>query len=149
MKPIYKIMLLLACMMTSLSSCEWDNSPDPEHPWYVTYTISTGILEFDGPELLLADINAWIKANQVVYDKEVNYTTGQPSEFAKTDEAAAIEYTKYVPKFASYLNEVRAKLAAGDYGEVTSVTATFYTFAARTQGQGGNLKYDQVKFSYP
>jgi hypothetical protein len=75
MKQIYKYALALACIIlatTSFTSCDWDNSPEPEHPLFVTYTISAGNVSFSGPEQLLTDIMAWVKANSIIYDTKVN-----------------------------------------------------------------------------
>ena len=148
-----RISLLFACLILSLStfnSCDLDTSPEPEHPLYVTYTISAGSLEFTGPNQLLLDIQAWIKENQVVYDKQVSYKTGDASEFNKTDAEAIKKFDEFLPLFQTYLDEVKGKLASGVYGKSASnVSAMFYVFASRTQGKEGNLKYEQIKFSYP
>jgi len=153
MKQIYKYALSLACIIlaaTSFSSCEWDNSPEPDHPLYVTYTISAGSVSFEGPEELLNEMLAWIKANAIIYDTQVNYTSGTASEFAKTDAEATQKYeTQFMPKFRSYLNEVKGKLASGAYGSNVQVKATFYTFASRGQGEQRDLKYEQVEFVFP
>ena len=153
MRQFVKTSLLLFSMMIAsavFTSCEWDTSQDPPHPLYVSYTITASTAEFVGPQLLLQDINAWIKENQLVYDKAVNYTTGEASEFAKTDAQAVSEYEIFLPKFRAYLDEVKTQLAAGKYGEITNpVSAIFAVYAKRTQGKEGNLKYDQIKFTYP
>ena len=149
------MLLCLVFALTPLTSCEWDTSKDFDHPLYVTYTISAGVIEFNGPEQLLVDIQTWIKANQLVYDKEVNYTTGEASEFEKTDEAAVKKYAEFAPKFKAYIeNDVTKSLKDGKYDDhetntKATVTAMFYTSAARTQGENGHLKYDQIKFTYP
>lgn len=140
--------------IAGITSCDWeklDRSPEPDHPMYVTYTISASSLEFAGPDELLEDIEAWIKTNQIAYDKKVSYKSGEASEFTKTDAEAVKKYEEFVPLFKAYLEEVKKKLAAGAYDELTSsgVSALFAVYAARTQGQQGNLKYDQIKFSYP
>ena len=153
MRQFVKTSLLIFSMMivsAVFTSCEWDTSQDPEHPLYVSYTISASAAEFVGPQLLLQDINAWIKENQLVYDKAVNYSTGEASEFTKTDAQAVSEYEIFLPKFRAYLDEIKTQIAAGKYGEITDpVTAIFAVYAKRTQGKEGNLKYDQIKFSYP
>lgn len=153
MKQIYKYALALACIIlatTSFTSCDWDNSPEPEHPMFVTYTISAGNVSFSGPEQLLTDIMAWVKANSIIYDTKVNYTSGEASEFTTTDAEAATKYeNEFVPKFKAYLNEVKSKLATGAYGRDVEVRASFYTFANRAQGKQGDLKYEHIEFIYP
>lgn len=153
MKSLFRITLLMTCMMLAsgmFTSCEFDTSPEYDHPLYVTYTISAGSLEFSGPEQLLVDINAWIKSNQIVYDKQVNYSTGDASEFAKTDAEAITQYNTFYPKFKAYLDEVKGKLATGTYGELEQpIKAIFYVSASRTQGKEGHLKYDQISFNFP
>lgn len=153
MKTFYKILLLCFGMMllpVTFSSCEWDFSEDPEHPLYVSYSITASNLQFNGPAMLLTDIKNWIKENQALYDVQVNYTTGEASEFTKTDADAILKYEEFVPKFKAYLNEVSKDLAAGKYPDMNPpVTATFSVYAARVQGQDGNLKYDQIDFVYP
>ena len=156
MKTIKKLSMLFACLIlsaTSFTSCEWDTSGEPDHPLFVSYTITAGAVRFDGPEQLLTDINAWIKANQIVYDVQVNYTTGDASEFTATDAQAITKYNEFAPKFKEYLNDMMKKLGEGAYkdeetGSNTTV-ATFFISAARTQGQEGSLKYEQVEFNYP
>lgn len=153
MKLIKRLSLLLVCLILSLesfNSCDFDTSPEPDHPLYVTYTISAGSVEFTGPDVVLQDINSWIKENQVVYDKQVSYKSGAASEFSKTDTEAVKKYEEFLPVFRAYLEEVKKKLATGTYGEKTSgVSAVFFVFASRTQGEEGHLKYDQINFSYP
>lgn len=153
MKSIKRFSLFVTCLilsMTTFNSCDFDTSPEPDHPLYVTYTISAGSLDFVGPEQLLLDIEAWIKANQNVYDKQVTYKTGDASEFSKTDAEAVKKYEEFLPLFNSYLDEVKGKLKSGTYGnQPPTVTATFFVFASRMQGENGNLKYDQIKFSFP
>ena len=152
MKSFFKITFLVVSMIMSsmFTSCDWDASPEYDHPLYITYSITAGSLEFNGPDQLLVDIKGWIKANQIVYDKEVNYTTGEASEFTKTDAEAISKYETFVPKFRAYLEEVKGKLAIGTYGKVdTPVKALFFVSATRTQGQEGTLKYDQIAFTYP
>ena len=153
MKSLYKTSLLLFSMILASAlfvSCEWDTSPEPEHPLYITYTVSASTSDLIEPLELQQDISAWIKANQKVYDKQVNYSTGEASEFAKTDAEAVAAYETFLPSFTAYLDQVKAKLAAGDYGEITTpIRVTFEVFAKRTQGEGGNLKYNQISFAYP
>ena len=145
--------MLVACLIlaaTAFTSCEWDTSPEPEHPLYVTYSITAGNIDFSGPELLLTDMQEWIKANQYIYDKQVNYSTGEASEFANTDNEAIKKYENdFLPKFKAYLEEVKGKLKSGAYGEGVVVNATFYATASRTQGKDGNLRYEQFKLDYP
>lgn len=148
----YKLLTSLILAVVTFTSCEWDKSPEYDHPTCVTYAISSGILSFEGPEQLQRDILAWIKENSIDYDKEVSYSTGEASEFTKTDAEAIKKYNEeYLPKFKSYLDELRRKLGLGTYGELPNgkVRILFYTTASRTQGQGGNLKYEQFEFNYP
>jgi hypothetical protein len=155
LKTVSLALLTLLFSAIAITSCDWDNSPEPEHPLYVTYTISAGYVTFIGPDELLNDIQAWIKENQSVYDKPVNYTTGEASEFEKTDNEAIKKYEEFAPKFKAYLNEVVMKdLANGKYNDANNntsptVMSTFYITAARTQGKDGHLKYEEFKFSYP
>lgn len=158
MRITKRLSLMLACVLlaaTAFISCDWDASPDPEHPLYVTYSVSAGYVSFQGPDLLLQDIQAWIKDNQIVYDKAVNYSTGEASEFEKTDAEAVKKYEEFAPKFKTYLNNVvMTNLKEGKYDDKetntkASVTAIFFVSAARVQGQNGNLKYEEIKFSYP
>lgn len=154
-KTALLVLLPLIFSVMTITSCDWDNSPEPEHPLYVTYTVSAGYVSFIGPDELLDDIQAWIKENQSVYDKPVNYTTGEASEFEKTDNEAIKKYEEFAPKFKAYLNEVVMKdLANGKYNDPENntsptVMSTFYIAAARTQGQDGHLRYEEFKFSYP
>ena len=140
MKKIKSLTLLIVAVMLVVgitSSCEFDNSPEPDHPTYVTYTISAGYVNYVGPQQLIDDVMQWVTDNDTVYD-------------TKVDDAKAIkEYEKFVPKFKEFLNQVKDQLAAGAYGDVTSVSVTFYVFAARTQGKDGNLQYEQFEFVYP
>ena len=154
MKFFEKISLRLVCMLMLArltTSCDWDTSPEYDHPLYVTYTITASALSFDGPEQMLLDIQAWIKENQEAYDKQVNYKTGEASEFSKTDAEAIKKYEEFVPKFKAYLDEMKKKLDGGAYNDDISgdIRALFNVYAARTQGEGGNLKYDQIEFRYP
>lgn len=154
MKTIQKTSFLLAGLMLLLAfftSCEWDASEEPDHPLYVTYTISAGSVEFVGPDQLLQDIQTWIKANQDVYDVQVTYNTGDASEFAATDAEALKKYEVFRPKFKAYIEEVKRKLESGAYSDQGSNTtkAKFYISATRTQGQGGHLKYEEIELFHP
>ena len=153
MKKIQSLILLLVSLFVMAgitASCEIGNHEDPEHPVYVSYTISAGSVSFEGPEQLLLDIQAWIKANQILYDSQVNYTTGEASEFSNTDAEAIKKYNDiFLPKFKSYLNDVTASLDKGTYGKDVKVKATFYVFVSRLQGKGGDLKYEHIDYSYP
>ena len=95
LKTVSLALLTLLFSAIAITSCDWDNSPEPEHPLYVTYTISAGYVSFIGPDVLLDDIQTWIKENQSVYDKPVNYTTGEASEFEKTDNEAIKKYEEF------------------------------------------------------
>ena len=153
MKQIFNYALALVCMIitsTAFTSCEWDTSPEPDHPMYVTYTLSAGCVSFSGPDQLLDDIEMWVKTNSIAYDTPVNYSSGDASEFTTSDAEAVKRYNnEFLPKFKSYLNEMNSKLASGAYGKGISVKATFYTYAKRGQGQQRDLKYDQFEYSYP
>ena len=152
MKSLKNLFALIACAMlavTAFTGCEWDDSPEPDHPLYVTYTISASVSDFTGSDALLLDINKWIKANQKIYDKQVNYSTGAASEFAQTDADAIKIYESFVPKFKAYLEEVRGQLAKGVYEPDSKTNASFYVYAARTQGEGGNIKTELVTLVYP
>jgi len=153
MKKFYSLALKTLCltlMIVSLTACEFDTSPEPDYPTYVTYTISVGNTAFSGPEQLLTDINTWVKNNEMRYDTPANYSSGSPSEFAKTDAEAVQKYEEFVPKVKAYFEEVKGKLNSKVYGsDVNSVHGTFYVFVARTQGQGGNLKSETIELVYP
>lgn len=153
MKSSLKSLLLIVCMMLCtpmFSSCEWDTSPEPEHPSYITYTISASSLEFVGPDQLQTDIKNWIRENEEIYDLEVYYKTGEASEFSKTDAQAVKKFEAFLPKFKAFIEECKARLAANKYGELTTpVKAKFAVFASRTQGQDGNLRYDEVNLTHP
>lgn len=152
MKQIYKYAIALVCVLmasVSFTACEFDNSPEYDHPLYVTYTISASDIEFNGPDQLLIDMLSWIKANSDIYDVKVNYSSGNASEFADQDTDARKKYEAFVPKFNAYLAEVRSKLASGTYGSGAVVNAKFATFAKRTQGENGNLMYEEIQFVYP
>ena len=154
MKISNKITLLLASVllvMTANTSCEFGDDVEPDHPSYVTYTISASSVSFDGPDQLLLDINYWIRQNQIVYDTQVSYKSGEASEFTKTDTEAIKKYENdFVPKFRSYLLELKTKLDAGTYGTGGKrVLFTFAIFAKRAQGKDGTLKYDEITFNYP
>lgn len=160
--PFMKNLRILSCLLltlvvavTGFTSCEWDTSSDPEHPLYVTYNISAGNVSYSGPDKLLLDIQTWIRANQDIYDKAVNYTTGEASEFEKTDAEAVKKYEQFAPKFKKFIEEeVTASLKAGKYddaqtGTPATVEAIFFTSASRIQGKDGHLKYEEFKYSYP
>ncbi len=152
MNKIYSFTVLLFSLLTVIgmaSSCDINMHEDPDHPSYVTYTISAGEISFSGPDQLLLDIQAWIKSNQISYDTQVSYTTGEASEFARTDAEAVKRYEEFLPKFRAYLDHVDAELARGTYGNVEQVKATFYVFASRAQGKGNDIRYEHIEFSYP
>ena len=141
MKRVQKFSLLLACAILSVMtflSCGLGDKTDPDHPLFVSYEISVGCEEFNGPDLLLTDINKWISDNSVYYDVEINYTTGSKEEFAQSD-----------AKFKSYLNELNGKLSKGAYSGVSRIDIDFFVYAKRLQGQGKDLKNEHVKFIYP
>ena len=144
---------MAACLLlvvTSYSSCGFSTPEDPEHPIYVTYTISGSEVSFVGPDQLLIDIKSWFKANTIADDVRVNYVTGEQSEFAKTDAEWIKKYEDiFIPKFKAYLEELNTKLSLGTYGKVEQVKMTLCTYASRVQGQQGTLKYDQYEFSFP
>lgn len=153
MKRIYTFLLGFAALLAVAGiavSCGISSSEDPEYPLCVSYTVSAGEVSFTGPDQLLIDMKAWIKANQQVYDVQVKYSTGDPSEFTKTDAEAIRKYEEeFLPKFKSHLNEVIAELDKGSYGKSATVKATFYTFASRLQGKQGDLRYEHIELNYP
>ena len=154
MKKFYSISLLLACIILSVvsfASCEFDTSGEPDHPTYATYVISAGCHEFNGSNQVLKDINTWIKDNTIYYMEEVNYSTGAPEEFAKSDAAAIKQYEEvFIPKFKAYLEDVKKKFAAGAYEDAgSSVIGKFYVFVSREQGQNKDLKSESVDLIYP
>lgn len=152
MKKIYRLSLLTICFllsMTALTSCEFDTSPEPDYPKYVTYTISVGHTSYSGPDAFLSDIMTWVKDNQVIYDTPANYTTGAPSEFTQQDAEAVQKYNAFVPKVKAYFEEMRGKLNNKVYGDSPKVNGTFYVFVTRGQGQGRDLKSETITFVYP
>jgi hypothetical protein len=153
MNKLHKYTLMLVTILlavTAFSSCDWDNSPEPEYPTKVTYSISASYTEFSGPDELIKDIKDWIQKNQTGYAADANYTTGAKSEFVKQDAAAAKEMDKFLNLFKSYLeNDVKRELAAGTYGSNVTVHALFYTYVARLQGQEPTVRTETVVFDYP
>lgn len=152
MKRIQKSLLILSCAilsMTAFISCEFGDRTDPDHPLFVSYTISVNTEQYNGPDELLDQINDWIEKNAVIYDTEVKYSTGAPEEFAHSDNEAIQKYNQFLPKFKAYLNEVTQKLANGSYGAGAKVQADFYVYAVRGQGQGRDLKSEHVNYVYP
>ncbi len=153
MKKIYTLAILLAGIILSagITSCEFDTSPEPpDYPIYVTYIITAQNLTYEGPETVLTEIDQWIKNNRVAYDIRMNYSTGDPSEFTKQDAEAIKKYEEFLPKFKNYLEkELKPKFGTGDYLDVKQIKATYSVTAKRMQGQQGDLKYDQVEFSFP
>lgn len=155
-KTLASVLLTLVFTVTGVTSCDWDASPEPEEfPLYVTYAITAGSVSFTGPDQLLTDIQTWINANQTFYDKSVNYTTGEASEFEKSDAEAVKKYEEFASKFKKCLeDDITNSLKAGKYddaeaGTKATVQAVFYISATRAQGQQGKLKYEEVKFTYP
>lgn len=153
MKKIHKLLLLLACLLlagTTFLSCELDSSDDPEHPLYVSYSISGNDVSFTGPDQVLKDVKAWYKANSIIYDTQVNYSSGKVEEFVESDTEAVNKYENvFMPKFRAFLTELRGKLANGSYGSGVQVKMTLSTYASRAQGEQGTLKYEQTEFYYP
>lgn len=151
MKAFQKLSMLLVVLALSFTSCEWDTSPEPEHPTYVTYTVSAWQESFDGPLQLSTDIATWIKDNTIMYDRQINYSTGDVSEFAKTDPEIYTHYDTFKAKFTNHLNkEVRNQLANSTmYGKDVKVQATYFIFANRSYGDGKDFKSEKVVFSYP
>ena len=151
MKKFYRFLSLAVAILIVMALCNsCDRPADPEFPSFVSYHITGDILYYDGPEQMLPDIKAWLRANDMSYDKEVNYSTGDASEFTETDAEAVKKYQQqYLPKFRTYLNELYAKIDAGTYGKLGNVKITFCTYASRTQGKQNTLAYDQFEFSYP
>lgn len=155
LRIISLVLLTLALTVTGFTACEWDTSDEPDHPIYVSYSITAGSVTFAGPEQLLADIQTWVKANQSVYDKNIANYTGEASDFIKTDAEAVKKYDEFAPKFRKYLDEdVTEALKAGKYDDTetntpATVQAVFFTSASRVQGKDGHLKYEEIKYSYP
>lgn len=153
MKRIFTLAFVFFSLLITagvISSCDFDVHEDPDYPLYVEYTISAGDISFSGPEQLKIDNQAWIDKNRIVYTKHVNYKTGDPSEFTTTDNEAIKKYQEeFLPKFKAHLQQVTAELDKGTYGKNVQVKATFYVFAKRGQGQGGDLKYEHIEYTYP
>lgn len=154
MKSIQRLSALFILLVLSLTSCDWDNSPEPPHPTFISYNISAWLDEgYVGPVNLATDINAWIKEHSITYDKKVNYSTGDASEFKTTDAEALKNYDTFKANFTKFLAEIKDKLSQGAYKTpnetALKVNATFYTFAERQQGNDNLLKSEKVVFTYP
>ncbi len=153
MKRFHQLLMTATCLllvMISNSSCGLNPPEDPDHPLYVTYTISGEVISFEGPDQLLLDVRAWLKANSIANDVKVSYSTGDLSEFAATDADAVKKYeNEFLPKVKEYLKELNTKLSAGTYGKVEQVKMILCTYASRKQGEQGTLKYEQHEYSYP
>lgn len=147
-------MFLAVCMLFALSlcnSCGFSTPEDPDFPSYVSYSITGDVLSSEAAsDQLLADVKAWLKDNAIYFEEQVDYSTGEASEFAKTDQGAIKRYEDvYMPKFRNYLNSLRDKLSNGTYGKVTGVKILFCTYARREQGKENTLAYEQHEFIYP
>ena len=73
MKKFFPISLFVACLFVAtalLSSCEFDASEEPDHPYFASYAMSANYTEYNGPDQLLLDFQNWVKENQVYYDKQ-------------------------------------------------------------------------------
>lgn len=153
MNSLHKTTMLLAVLLLTVAastSCDWDNSPEPEYPTRVTYTISAGYTEYSGPDQLILDIESWIKENQMGYTADANYTTGAASEFTRQDANASQEMNKFLTLFQNYLqNNVKKALASGTYGENVTVKAAFYVYVVRGQGEDRTVRTETVMFTYP
>ena len=151
MKEYYRFFSLAVAILFVMALCNsCDRPEDPEFPSFVSYHITGDILSYDGPEQMLPDIKAWLRANDLSYDTKLDYSTGDASEFTESDIEAVKKYQQqYLPKFRTYLNELHAKIDAGTYGKLDNVKITFCTYASRTQGKQNTLAYDQHEFSYP
>ena len=154
MKKFYKFSLFITCFIfacISFSSCGINTTEDPDFPLYVTYSISVYCDEFNGPDQLLTNINKWVDDNHYAYDEKVNYSTGAPEEFTTSDKMAVEEkYNVFLPKFKTFLEETRTKLANGAYGDAKQqVKAHFIVYCSRLQGQGNTLACDGIDFIYP
>lgn len=153
MKKFFPISLFVACLFVAtalLSSCEFDASEEPDHPYYASYAMSADYTEYNGPDQLLLDFQNWVKENQVYYDKQITYSTGGASEYAETDAEAIKRFNEnFVPKVKAYFEELKSKLANGIYGNV-KVDGKFYVYLARFQGEGsGTLKSESIFLVYP
>ena len=152
MKTFQRLSVLLVLLALSFTSCDWDNSPEPPHPTYVTYTISAWTDNFEGPEAVDLDIQGWLKKNAVIYDRQINYSTGEVSEFSKHDVEALKNFDTFKPKFIAYLNELKERINNGGFGKdmaKAKAQATFYVYAERSYGDSNKLKSETVEFSYP
>jgi hypothetical protein len=133
----------------AFSSCNLDDSPEYDHPVYVSYTITATDVSFTGPEQLLLDIQAWINANQLIYDVKVNNSVADHSDYTASDTEARNKFETFASKFKAYLAEVEAKLAAGGYGASAQVKAQFSITATRMQGNDRTLQSETVDLLYP
>ena len=151
MKTVQKLSVLLVCLALGLMSMECDNSPEPAHAKFISYTISAelDLNSYTGPQDLPNDIKAWVDKNEVYYDLPFEYSTGAASEFAKYDAEALKKYDPFKTKLLQYLEELKGRLAKGDYGKDSKVNATIRVFAERGQGESRSLKNETVNLTYP
>ena len=152
MKLFHKFWIACACMFiaaASLSSCDWDTSPDYDHPTYVTYSVTATDVSFTGPEQLLLDIQAWIEANQFIKDIKIEHPTGGDSDYVSSDAEVIRKYEAFASKFKAYLNDLKGKLEADKYGSGTKVISQFAISATRMQGNDRTLRQETVDFVYP
>jgi len=152
MKRFQQLSFLLACLVMSivtLQSCEFDTPPDPDHPLFVTYSISASYDQIVGPETLQTDVKKWIQSNQLAYDREINYNSSDPTVFETDDAEALVKYEAYMEKFNAFIIELKKKLDSGTYGEVTQVNIPFVVYCKRSQGANRTLKSESIPFVYP
>jgi len=152
MNQIKKTFFMLVCMIlasAAFTSCEWDQSPEYDHPIFASYTISAEYKSFSGNEKVLTDIMAWVKANAIYFSEEINYKTGAIEEFAKSDSEAVTRFQEFKSMFKNYLLGVRNDLDRGVYGDTPKISATFNVFAKRGQGDNRDLVQETVEFNYP
>ncbi len=151
MKTVHKLSILLVCLALGLMSMECDRSPEPPHVKYISYEITAQLDEetYAGPKELIPEIQTWIGNNEVYYDLQYEYKTGDASEFTKYDTQALAKYEPFKTKFTQYLDGLKSKLARGDFGKNVQVSASFHVFAKRGQGQNQVLREETINFTYP
>ena len=151
MKTFQKLSVLLVCLALGLMSMQCDNSPEPPHAKFVSYTIAAemDLTNYTGPQSLSNDFKAWVDNNEVYYDLPFEYSTGAASEFAKYDAEALKKYDPFKTKLLQQLEKMRGQLNSNSYGKDAKVKATIRVFAERGQGQDRVLKEENINFTYP
>ncbi len=149
MKTFKKSFMLLAVLALSLISCDWDTSPEPDHPTYITYTISAITENFNGPSMLQSDMEKWIKKNTVIYYEKTNTLAGNETDYARNDPEALKKYEAFKSTLSTFLSTgIKAEIDKGTYGVSKDIKAQG-TFQVYVDRDGSVLKSEKMEFSYP